>query len=295
MKKSFYKTQYFKLIIKVAVTATALFFVFRKIPFLETFAVIKNASFHYLLLGFLFFNLSKVIAAFRLEVFYEAIDVTIGKIINLKLYYLGMFYNLFLPGGIGGDGYKVYLLKQNSRSRTKQLITTTLVDRLSGLAALAFLAGIISLPINLPNTWYFTFGKFFLIVASFMTLWLLIHLIFPYLKKVFIKTAFQSLGVQVAQLICAVFILKALGVEGQFFEYLLLFLVSSAVSVLPFTIGGVGARELVFLYGYELLAIEATSALAFTLLFFAITALSSLLGLLFIGQIESQLKKGVYS
>jgi glycosyltransferase 2 family protein len=30
----------------------------------------------------------------------------------IQLYLLGIYYNLFLPGGIGGDGYKIYLLKQ---------------------------------------------------------------------------------------------------------------------------------------------------------------------------------------
>jgi hypothetical protein len=28
---------------------------------------------------------------------------------NLRLYFLGLFYNVLLPGGIGGDGYKIFM------------------------------------------------------------------------------------------------------------------------------------------------------------------------------------------
>jgi uncharacterized membrane protein YbhN (UPF0104 family) len=50
------------------------------------------------------------------------------------------------------------------------------------------------------------------------------------------------------------------------------------VAVLPFTVGGVGARELVMIMGYTYLPINPNSAVAFSLLFFLITALSSFLG-----------------
>ena len=276
---------------KIAATTVALFFVFKKIPFSEIFEIIKETSLFFLVLGLFCFNASKVISSFRLGTFYQTISISISKLTNLKLYYLGMFYNLFLPGGIGGDGYKIYLLKQNKSGSTKQLIAATLMDRLSGLAALSFLLGIISFYSEIGNFRYFRWAGFFLIIASFLTLWIIGHVFFPYLKKAFLNTSVQSLGVQVAQLICSFFLLIALGVKAHYFEYLLLFLVSSAVSVLPFTIGGVGARELVFLYGYEFLPIEATTALAFSLLFFAITALSSLIGLVFIKGIDEKLKK----
>jgi len=37
-----------------------------------------------------------------------------------------MFYNLFLPGGIGGDGYKIYLLNKLSNKSIKSLTTVTI-------------------------------------------------------------------------------------------------------------------------------------------------------------------------
>jgi glycosyltransferase 2 family protein len=50
------------------------------------------------------------------------------------------------------------------------------------------------------------------------------------------------------------------------------------VAVFPFTIGGVGARELTFILGYQFLGIDQNVAVAFSLLFFLITAVVSMVG-----------------
>jgi uncharacterized membrane protein YbhN (UPF0104 family) len=58
----------------------------------------------------------------------------------------------------------------------------------------------------------------------------------------------------------------------------MVFLLSSIVAVLPLTIGGVGARELVFVYAHEYAGIDEATAVAFSLIFFIITAAVSLVG-----------------
>ena len=193
-----------------------------------------------------------------------------------------MFYNLFLPGGIGGDGYKVYLLKKwNQSGSLKKIVSAALLDRVNGMIALVFLAIIL-----LPHTSIYYFIKdpriniiYVLVIAIFYPiLFFLNKFIFKSFHKVFIATNFQSIGVQVFQVICAYFILKSLGINSNAIDYLDLFLISSVVAVLPITIGGIGARELVFIYGYEFLMIDKNSAVAFSMMFFIVTAISSLIG-----------------
>ena len=58
---------------------------------------------------------------------------------NIKLYWLGLFYNLFLPGGVGGDGFKVYLLGKYKKSNLKTVIGAILSDRVSGLSIIVIL------------------------------------------------------------------------------------------------------------------------------------------------------------
>jgi hypothetical protein len=59
-------------------------------------------------------------------------------------------------------------------------------------------------------------------------------------------------------------------------------MVSGVVSVIPVTIGGFGARELAFKWGAELSDINLESAVAFTLLFFLVTMVSSVVGSVFV-------------
>jgi uncharacterized membrane protein YbhN (UPF0104 family) len=94
--------------------------------------------------------------------------------------------------------------------------------------------------------------------------------------------------VQLGQVICAVFILKALHIDLFYWDYLTLFMLSSVAAIIPLTIGGIGSREMVFLFGAQFLQIDKTAAVAFALLFFMVSAASSLIGLFFITGIEKK-------
>lgn len=269
-----------KFLLKIGISATALYFVYKKVDpklFSET---ILNTNIAWFLLALLAFNVSKSVAAFRLKLFYESQNVVLTALYNLKLYYVGMFYNLFLPGSVGGDAYKVYLLR-NEKVKTKQLVKATILDRLSGLAIL-FVLGVTLLFFTSLSSHSFLNFKYLNILLAALALPVL-YLFIRYLGgksfvPTFLPTTHYSFWVQVGQVLTALALLKAINIEGNYFDYLYLFMISSVVAVIPFTVGGVGARELVFLYGYEFLAIEKASAITFTLLFFAVSAITSLIG-----------------
>jgi uncharacterized membrane protein YbhN (UPF0104 family) len=71
------------------------------------------------------------------------------------------------------------------------------------------------------------------------------------------------------------------------FEYLFVFLLSSVVAVIPFTIGGIGAREIAFLYAAGYLNLDTSLSIALSLLFFFITVLVSLTGIVYVYRPES--------
>ena len=271
-----------KLAVKVILTALALYVVARKIDLQETGRIIIQSQGGWLFLAMVFFNLSKVISAFRYKKFLYVIEVYLDRMYNLKLYYVGMFYNLFLPGGIGGDGYKVYLLRQSHGTPVKKLVGASLLDRISGLVSLVFLALLLMYFVDLS----FIFkGINYFILLTLLLIYPIYYLVYRSLFKSFVpvfnRTNVYSLGVQMAQLICAYFILLSLGISENYIAYMSLFLVSSVVAVLPFTIGGVGARELVFIFSAQYLLIDQNTAVAFSLLFFIITAISSFVGIFF--------------
>lgn len=189
---------------------------------------------------------------------------------------------LIPPWGIGGDGYKVYLLNKEFNTPVKELLKASLLDRLGGLIAiLGLLFGIlllieIPLPFEDPRV-----GKV-LLLAGFLGIipgfWLIQKWFFPNFLLSFWQGIFWSLLGQLAQMATVICLLLALGVEDKFMAYQGVFLLSSLVAVLPLTIGGVGARELVVVYAHGYAGIEESAAVAFSLLFFLITAGTSLVG-----------------
>ncbi|ACF14262.1 conserved hypothetical protein [Chloroherpeton thalassium ATCC 35110] len=268
-----------KLLLKLILTAIALFIVLEKIDVEKTKEIFAGLKFFWLLPAFFFFNLSKILGALRLNYFFRTIGLALDEMTNLRLYYIGMFYNLFLPGGIGGDAYKIIFLKKQSQSAIKKTTLAVLLDRFSGLLAIVFL-----LQLFLLATLRETFGQtltWLLIASLFLPYPLYSFLVKQFLPDFFERLALTNgfaLGVQLSQVICSIFLLLALDQTTQIAEYLTLFLFSSIVAVLPFTVGGLGARELGFVFGHQYLHADVSTAIAFSLLFFILTATSSLVG-----------------
>ncbi|MBT8320400.1 MAG: flippase-like domain-containing protein, partial [Eudoraea sp.] len=197
------------------------------------------------------------------------------------LYLLGMFYNLFLPGGIGGDAYKGYVLKKEFGIKTKRVVAIMVLDRLSGLLLLFVFACLLGLMLQVTSP---TWTRVIIVLAlclSVLVFWILNRRFFNYVFPVFWKSLGYSAGVQLLQLACVFLIWKSLGMETALVPYLFVFLVSSIVAVLPITIGGIGSREVVFLYGALWLGLEEGTAISISVVFFLITALVSLFGMLY--------------
>lgn len=268
-------------LLKVVISAILLYFIFTKISFTDILKAVRNANPFYLLVAVVLYIVSKVLNAFRLNGFFHQISVPLSQLSHLKLYLLGMFYNLFLPGGIGGDAYKGYVIQKQFKAGTKRVVAVLLLDRLSGMLLIFIYACLLALLIQNPLitqfNWLFVTG----IPLSIIIFWAVQKRFFNYALPVFWHSFLYSALLQAVQLLAVFFILKALSVEINQLAYLLIFLVSSMVSVIPLTIGGVGSREVTFLYGAEWLALQVDAAIAISFIFFLITALVSLFGMVY--------------
>lgn len=274
--------RWLKWTLRILLSAIALYLIFRKISWPETWRLLLSSDVLWLIPALVLYNASQFVSARRLLYFYRILAIPIPWISNLILYYKGMFYNLFLPGGIGGDGYKVHFLYKHYQAPVKRLITATLLDRLNGLVILGLLVVLLAGGGLLPEDVLF-FPAWWLIPAYVFVMvvcvWLLRHFL-PAYSPVILGTTLLSAGIQALQLISVLCLLETMHVDGSWLAYLLLFLASSVAAVIPFTIGGAGARELVFMAVAPLLGIVPEQAVAVSLLFFLLTAVSSLAGVL---------------
>lgn len=269
-----------KTTLKFLITLWAVWYVLQHIDIDALLDILKTADPKWLLLAFLAYNASKIASSIRLNYYFREIGVFLSELNALRLYYFGMFYNLFLPGGISGDGYKIYILGKRHNNNYKKLFQTTLLDRISGLSALFFLAGILFVLSSFGNL--YAPLKYLVMIGIILCIpvnYLMTKKLFPDFLNIFTPTTLYAFAVQLLQILSAVLIIWALPeTNASTIDYLTLFLISSVVAVLPISIGGIGVRELTFLYGFGLIGGDTTTAVTFSLIFFLITALSSLLG-----------------
>lgn len=262
--------------LKIAVTVVCLWYVSGKIDFPAAGRALAKANGVWLIPALLLFIASKWVSAWRLNIYFRNIGLRLPEAANLRLYWLGMFYNLFLPGSISGDAYKVILLSRRYQTPYKLTTSAVLLDRFSGLLGLGVwlaLAGWWALPWLKLNI-LLSAGALLAIGA----LWFIVQRWWKVFRPGFISTFGLGLGVQALQVLSVICIMAALGLPLNQPAYLFLFLLSSVASVLPLTVGGIGIRELVFLEGSRFFGLSNESAVLISLVFYLITLLTSAAG-----------------
>jgi len=268
-----------KLLIKIIITIVCFWYISTKIDFTAALQAITKANFIYLTIALLFFILSKVISSYRLNIYFRNIGLQLSEWTNMKLYWLGMFYNLFLPGAISGDAYKVVLLNRKYKSPYKKTSAAVLLDRLSGVLALGVILSVYGIFVIDETTYdvLLAIGTVIAIVA----LYFLVKVLFKDFLPGFAPTFFWGLAVQASQVVCIYFILLSLKIPINH-EWIFIFLASAVISILPLSLGGgLGTREVVFAEGARFFHLDPQTGVVISLLFYLLTVIGSLPGLYF--------------
>ena len=132
---------------RFVVSIAALALLLWSIGLSETVDVLRAADWRLLLLAFGLFLASLVIRAARWGVLLHALGVRVSFARLVHLYFVGAFFNSFLPSSFGGDVVRAFELTQDTP--TSAAVGTVLVDRMTGLLVLMAL-GLGALPFSLP-------------------------------------------------------------------------------------------------------------------------------------------------
>lgn len=266
-------------ILKLAVSGVAMYFVLRKINFSDIIREMQKINIGLLLLALIFQNLSQWMSSYRLKNVLKFISIDIRFWENLRIYYTGMFYNLILPGGVGGDGVKAIILKKNYKKSLKQIGASLLLDRITGLAGLFFLGGLALTACNFKteNVWVERLLLVSLVIV-YPSFYLFTLAFFKTFKDGFLKISAMGMAVNLIQTISVLFLLFAMGVNTHLTDYLAVFYCATIALVIPLTIGGMGIRELIFMMAPTYLAVNVHTGVAFSLMFFVISSISALAG-----------------
>lgn len=262
---------------KFLVTSLLMYIVWTKTDTHRIWQTVRRTELWPMVAAAFLYVLSRFLGAFRFSKIVSTTGIRMTNVFNLRLYWIGMFYSLLLPGGIGGDAYKIYYLKkQFPDQKTLRLTSLILWDRIAGLLVLVMIAVIPASFLFLTDSWKWSWVPVLLLVTAIAG-WA-IKKWQPSLKPVWGSMLTISGAIQLTQIVSFLAIMNAIGVHGKYPEYTLIFLASSIASMFPFTVGGIGLRALTFMYGCRLLLIAEEPAVAGSFLFDAIVIVSSLAG-----------------
>jgi glycosyltransferase 2 family protein len=277
-KKESKTSRLIKLLLKIGITILCFWYISTKINFKEALNALTKVNWLFLFIALLFFVLSKILSAFRLNIYFSNIQLYLSQWKNMKLYWLGMFYNLFLPGAISGDAYKVILLNRRYKTSYKKASAAVLLDRFSGVLALGVILSVYGV-IVLHNYKYdvLLIAGALLAIAGF---YFVIRYLFKDFLPGFLPTFLWGLAVQFSQVICIYFVLLSLHLPFNQHQWIFIFLLAAVISVLPISLGGgLGTREVVFAEGARFFSLDPQTGVIISLLFYLLTVIGSVWGL----------------
>ncbi len=263
-------------ILQIVITVFFVYFTVSNLDLSKLFEVLNNINILYLIIAASIYFSSQIISSERLRYILNDNKFIISFKQNFTLYLIGLFYNFFIPGGIGGDAYKSFLMNKKFNWKLSKVVKLLLLDRLIGLGVLCCIL------IGLYEIIFLNFNFIYLILTlCFLSIigYYIVKLIFKN-QNIFWKSFLYSMASHTIQFISLLIILYSLGIEDSYFEIIIVFILSSIFSV--FSFGGIGIREYIFLSSASILSFSPELAASIGLLFTISAAMSSLPGLKFI-------------
>jgi uncharacterized membrane protein YbhN (UPF0104 family) len=266
--------------LKVGLSGIAFYFVAKKLDAKQLHSILAQLHYSFILPAIAFFSLSKLFSVLKSDLLMKDAGIHLNLLENLKLYWAGMFYNQFLPGGIGGDTYKVILLKNERQIQWRNGIGIMLNDRISGIIVLCSLVSALYYCLAFNRILnYFTWIFFLLFPLAY---YLFLIRFYPVNRKSFSRLMMYSICVQAFQFIMMVFVLASMDAHKQLIIYLLIFGISSIAANLPISIGGIGIREFIFASGAQYFGLIPEQAVILSMIFYIISFMVSLPGVVWI-------------
>ena len=200
----------------------------------------------------------------------------------MKQYFIAAMFNVFLPSVLGGDAVRLFLLKGEGLAKRNGGMFI-FIERLIGLFCLLFIAFVSSFFISIPS--FIQLG----IVAGISAYAILLFLIFfsktqpNFIKKAKLEdtiATFNKLkqkklsllfifGLSVIIQFLAVYISytvsQAFGIQIGLLPFLVFVPLIWLFTILPISLGGIGLREMAFLYFFSYVGLASENALIISL------------------------------
>lgn len=286
--------------VKVAVSALVLYLVFRGTDLAQVSRFLADSRKPLWAAALLLMVLSQIVSTFRWNILLRPLDFALPWFRVFRIYFTGMFFSLFLPTLVGGDGIKTYYIAPDWK-RVPAAVYTLLADRTVGLMAMVLFAfmGLPAVRNVLPPL--LVMGVAFLVPVLYVLLLMLPRLSKGVLllsrrlrevprERLFVywenwgetgKAWLLSLGIHLCLVLSHICLAEALGLKVPWAAWAVIYPVTALVGFLPISLSGVGPREAAYVYLIGLFGLSREVALTFGLMWFSVVLMNGLLGGLF--------------
>jgi len=124
-----------KTILKIIISLLLILFIVYNVGMEKVWDQFSHMKFHLVLIAIALDALGVVISAKKWQILLESKLIHVPYARILKHYYIGVFFNAFLPTTIGGDAVKSYYLSKELDKRIEAL-SSIIMERLTGLIAI---------------------------------------------------------------------------------------------------------------------------------------------------------------
>jgi len=301
--------------VKIAMTVGPAWFVWRNIqrmPGLEGDhfrGLVHNFGVQWVILALFAIVLSHLFGAAQWRTLLITQGITMPYKEILRIYFVGLFFNNFMPGNVGGDFKRIYDIHAESGERLGAGVSATLFDRVFGLFflnALALAVGVLffvwdpeKAPFLLPSL--AVFGGFCTFFAALLSRRIgrgvekCLALVLPErfvnrfisLRDRFYRFRHPRLWLQVTLLSAVTQILRvsvhwfcglAIGVNIAVSWYFYFIPIVAVVSALPISMGGFGPREFLAQSLFARVGVGAMESVLVQFLAYAVSLAASLFG-----------------
>jgi len=292
---------------RVAVGIGLILLLFWALDIQEIFNNIRGVALRYLIYATIPYFLFIIFSAWRWQVLldFKEFGIRFGQ--TLKIYFISLFFNNFLPTTVGGDMMRVaYTMKK----RRADALATVLVDRILGFIGLFIFAliAVLYLLIEKKETEFLPF-----MVAGLSIVVLITYVFFsekayslfsPFISKVKILrigerinrlheagTDFggawgvislcvaHSVIIQAALAIAPFYVLLGMGhSEVSILSFFIYVPIINVISMIPVSLNGLGVRENSYVILFSRVGLDGEVSLAVSLVSFFIIFLFSLIG-----------------
>ena len=310
---------YLQLLIRFIVSVGLMVWLVTMIDWDEAFRIMKEGSPFYFVLAFLAIQITVATSIWKWRMLIQSSEKKlsndqISPTYLGKLYYIGLFFNNFMLGSVGGDVVRVFYL--GKRTSVASATTSVLFERLTAGFALVGIVLISALFMDQSRPYLISLLILIIIAVA-------LYIIFKiFMKKATVternsssQSKLSLLMVKGKQAIIGIgdtaknyrneswqwwgmilllsflfqvgmawindLLFRSFGIEVSFLHLLVIITLISVITMIPVSLNGLGVREASYVLFFQSIGVPEGIALSVSLLFFILVTISSLIGGLF--------------